>query len=77
MAAKKKEDLLYGVHDKTSAEQALKEAGAGYEKSQAVQDAQKQLEQYMESKPGGICIRVSAENRRTAGPDLESGRLFV
>lgn len=52
MAAKKKEDLLYGVHDKTSAEQALKEAGAGYEKSQAVQDAQKQLEQYMESKPG-------------------------
>lgn len=52
MAASRKEELLYGVTDKTSAEQALQQASSGYQESQAVQDAQKQLEQYMQSKPG-------------------------
>ncbi len=52
MAARRKEDLLYGVTDKTSAEQALQEASSGYQASQAVQNAQNQLEQYMQSKPG-------------------------
>lgn len=50
MASRKKENVLQGVTDKTSAEQALQEAS--YEKSQAVLDAQNQLEQHMAHKPG-------------------------
>lgn len=50
MATRKKEKNLQGITDKASAEQALQESS--YEKSQAVIDAQNQLEQHMAQKPG-------------------------
>ncbi len=50
MAAKKRQDLAQSVTDRTSAEQALRDAA--YEQSQEVKDAQEQLKQYQENKPG-------------------------
>lgn len=50
MAAKKRQDLAQSITDKASAEQALRDAA--YEQSQEVQDAQEQLKQYQQNKPG-------------------------
>ena len=50
MAQNKKKQGLQEVTDRASAEQAMQQAA--YEKSQAVLDAQAQLEQHMQQKPG-------------------------
>ena len=50
MAQNKKKQGLQGVTDRASAEQAMQQAA--YEKSQAVLDAQAQLEQHLQQKPG-------------------------